>query len=104
MPLGGILAWLTPSSPHFERANSPIDPHALDYMTQDEHLHYAHIIGSGPRSEGIYQRNKEGQVFAILQDVLPRLRPDPDGEWGLYVNQTSHHVYVPNPMRQSFRP
>ena len=104
MPLRGILAWLMPSSPHFEWANPSIVLHTLDYMTQDEHLHYAHIIGLGPRSKDIYKDHKEGQVLAILQDVLPRLPSNLGGEWGLYVNQTSHHVYVSNPMWQSYQP
>jgi hypothetical protein len=98
MPLRGILAWLKPSSPHFRWADLSTALHALDFMTQDEHLHYTHIIGSGPRSEEIYGKCKEAQVFALLQNILPRLPSDLGSEWCLYIYQTSHHIYVPNLM------
>jgi len=56
----------------------------LNYVTESELLHYQFIFKNlGLRETALYEKKKEGQVYALLMGLLVCLRSVPNNSWGL---------------------
>jgi hypothetical protein len=89
MPLRRIWIPSTPSNTHFESVvPAETNPSELDYVTKDETLHYATIVGgSWLRERAIFDEAKKSHVRSFILGFVQRLRSVRYNSWDLSVNR-----------------